>query len=167
MITQVGTDLFFNMLSYLQFALTAALSLDVAAGASQFCKPVPGGPRWPAVADWNTLNETINGRLIKAVPPGAVCQPSSPTYDNVTCASLSTGPTLWGSSEWHAKNPISPNYNDDTCLPDATAPCSADRYPAYVVNATTAAHVQAGVRFAKRTGVRLIVKATGHDWPGR
>lgn len=26
---------------------------------------------------------------------------------------------------------------------------------------------QAGVRFARDTGVRLIVKGTGHDWPGR
>jgi hypothetical protein len=167
LIVEVGAYVSFMMLFLPQLALATALSSNSAAGAAQFCKPIAGGPRWPPVAEWNALNDTVNGRLIKPLAPGAVCQPDSPTFDNVTCASLSTGPTLWGLSEYHAQNPVSTNYNDDACLPNALAPCEPDLYPAYVVNATTAAHVQAAVRFAKRTRVRLIVKATGHDWPGR
>lgn len=58
-------------------------------------------------------------------------------------------------------------YNDETCLPAAEAPCSSQGYPAYIIEATTAADVQAGILFARNTGVRLIVKATSHDVSGR
>ncbi|KAK4495007.1 hypothetical protein PRZ48_013334 [Zasmidium cellare] len=58
-------------------------------------------------------------------------------------------------------------YNDETCLPTAKTPCSTAGYPAYVIEAETATDVQAGVRFARDTGVRLIVKGTGHDVSGR
>jgi len=75
--------------------------------------------------------------------------------------------TQWANSSFKADNPFLADYNDDTCLPDPRAPCSAAGYPVYVVNATSVADVQAGVRFAKKTGVRLIVKGTGHDFPGR
>ncbi len=40
-------------------------------------------------------------------------------------------------------------------------------YPVYVVNATTVAQVQAAVNFARNTGVRLVVKNTGHDFAGK
>lgn len=37
----------------------------------------------------------------------------------------------------------------------------------YVINATTPKHVQLGVNFARNTGVRLVVKNTGHDFLGK
>jgi FAD/FMN-containing dehydrogenase len=37
----------------------------------------------------------------------------------------------------------------------------------YVINATSAADVKAGVDFAREHGVRLIVKNSGHDFVGR
>lgn len=37
----------------------------------------------------------------------------------------------------------------------------------YVINATTVEDVQAGVKFAKEHGIRLIVKNSGHDFVGR
>jgi hypothetical protein len=40
-------------------------------------------------------------------------------------------------------------------------------YPVYVVNATSSKHVKAGVDFARKHNIRLIVKATGHDYMGR
>jgi FAD/FMN-containing dehydrogenase len=40
-------------------------------------------------------------------------------------------------------------------------------YPVYVVNATTPEHVAMGVNFAAANNIRLIVKATGHDYLGR
>lgn len=36
-----------------------------------------------------------------------------------------------------------------------------------MINATTAKHVQLGVNFARTTGIRLIVKNTGHDFSGK
>jgi hypothetical protein len=37
-----------------------------------------------------------------------------------------------------------------TCLPDPDLPCSASGYPSYVVNASTAEHVKAGIDFGKK-----------------
>lgn len=98
----------------------------------QYCKPIPGSPKWPSPTAWQQLNNTIGGRLLAPTPPGAVCHPSSPTFDNATCASVFKS---WTSSDWHAQNPITADYNDDTCLPDPRAPCSASGYPAYVAAA--------------------------------
>lgn len=132
--------------------------------AEPYCKPIAGSPDWPAQSEWQAFNESISGRLIAPVPPGVVCQPLSPLYNNDSCQLLYS---QWSNSTFHAQNPFTSDYNDDTCLPSALAPCSAAGYPAYVVNATNAKHVQEGVKFAHKTGVRLIVKGTGHDWPGR
>jgi FAD/FMN-containing dehydrogenase len=40
-------------------------------------------------------------------------------------------------------------------------------YPLYVINATNVAQVQLGINFARETGVRLVVKNTGHDFSGK
>jgi hypothetical protein len=132
--------------------------------AEPYCKPIPGSPDWPSPSDWQALNNSISGRLIAPVPPGVVCQPLNPLFNNDSCQVLFS---QWSNSTFHAQNPFTSDYNDDTCLPSALAPCSAAGYPAYVVNATNAKHVQEGVKFAFETGVRLIVKGTGHDFPGR
>jgi hypothetical protein len=149
---------------FLLLPILCSLLFGLVDASTQYCKPIPGGSRWPTIQQWNKLNQTIGGRLIAPTLPGAVCQPTSAVFNNESCSELVTN---WSSSEWHCQNPVSVNYNDDTCLPNAMAPCSGNGYPEYVVNATRASDVQAAVRFAKRTGVRLIVKGTGHDYPGR
>lgn len=42
--------------------------------------------------------------------------------------------------------------------------CTHGNQPRYAVNATTPAHVAAGIKFAAENNVRLIVKTTGHDF---
>ena len=128
------------------------------------CKVDPSSADWPSKAEWNVLNQSVSGRLIAPVPIGAVCHPDRPEFNNQSCALLGQ---QWTNTSFHASNPASVDYNDDTCLPSAMAPCSPDGYPAYVVAATNAEDIQEGVKFAYRTGVRLIVKGTGHDFPGR
>ncbi|KAF2164919.1 hypothetical protein M409DRAFT_24821 [Zasmidium cellare ATCC 36951] len=54
--------------------------------------------------------------------------------------------------------------NNDSCLPNASAPCSGLGYPVYVVNATSADHVKLAIDFARDNNVRLNVKALGHDY---
>ncbi|KIX08730.1 uncharacterized protein Z518_03387 [Rhinocladiella mackenziei CBS 650.93] len=152
-----------------KFSVTAfysalLLSGIVQAGPPPYCKPIPGSSDWPSQAEWQALNTSISGRLIKPVPPGQVCQANSSSYSVVACETVIS---QWSNSSWHAQDPFTADYNDDACLPNAQAPCTAALYPAYVINATNVTHVQAGVKFAKRTGVRLIVKGTGHDIPGR
>jgi hypothetical protein len=134
---------------------------------AKFCKAVPGTPGWPHESSWNALNATLGGQLIKPVPPGAVCHPDQPTYDATNCPSVKVAWTNFSSvleapvrSAWN-------NFDNDTCLPDSQYPCSGAGYPQYVVNATNAAHVKAGVDFARKNNIRLIVKGTGHDYLGR
>lgn len=129
------------------------------------CKPLPGDLHWPSHSEWQALNSSVSGRLIKPVPPGAVCHPSWPQFDNATCELVAT--QQWASSSFHYKDPETSDYNDETCLPDPSKPCSDAGYPSYVVVAANAEDVQKAVKFAKNTGVRLIVKGTGHDFPGR
>jgi hypothetical protein len=62
---------------------------------------------------------------------------------------------------------LSVYYNDVTCLTNSLYPCNVDSYPRFALPAEKAQDVQQAVSFARETGVRLIVKGTGHDVPGR
>ena len=125
------------------------------------CKTLPESV---SLSQWGTLNNSIEGNLLHPSPPGAPCHPAQPTFDNSTCAYVSS---QWTNSTFHSNNPISADYNDESCFPDVRAPCSRFGYPLYVVNASKAEHVKQGVIFAKRHNIRLIVKGTGHDFAGR
>lgn len=50
------------------------------------CKTFPGDETWPAKAEWDAFNRTVNGRLVATVPLGAPCHGSS--FNNATCESL-------------------------------------------------------------------------------
>jgi hypothetical protein len=66
---------------------------------------------------------------------------------------------------FHADNPISfmeNNWNNDTCLPNATV-CTGEGYPIYVINGTCTGDVKKGIDFARSENICLIVKGTGHD----
>ena len=43
-------------------------------------------------------------------------------------------------------------------LNNATAPCTNDGYPSYVVNVTNVRQIQLAVNFARNNNLRLIVK---------
>lgn len=141
--------------------------LQATVGASSLCKAAPGTASWPSAQSWKQLNSSTSGHLLAPSPPGAVCHPDQPTFDNATCSYVATA---WSNCTFHANNPISvdfDNWTNDTCLPDPAAPCSAAGYPIYVVNATTAQDVSATINFARDHNVRLIVKGSGHDYLGR
>ncbi|KAJ6016193.1 hypothetical protein N7540_010784 [Penicillium herquei] len=127
------------------------------------CKSTPNDAFWPSILKWNKLNETLSGRLLHPSPPASSYH-SSHTGSNETCANVKNS---WNSFSFHQDNPISTawnNMNNDSCLPDASAPCSGLGYPVYVVNATSAQHVKLAVDFARDYNVRLNVKASGHDY---
>lgn len=111
------------------------------------CKAVPGNPDWPSPDIWKALNESIGGRLLQPTPLGAVCHPGQASYSAAQCPVVQAA---WFAEPLHSEDPVSAywsNWSRDTCLPDPRAPCSAAGYPVYVVNATTAEHVKAGVDF--------------------
>ncbi|KAL7626496.1 hypothetical protein AAE478_003268 [Parahypoxylon ruwenzoriense] len=155
------------------FVATATTGTIVSA---ESCKCAPSDPCWPKVAEWDSLNATLSGRLIKSIPPGAVCYPERPEYDRSACNDIIS---RWSSSTFHAANPISvngPYLANDSCNPiypngtsvtgDVNAGskgCSIGMYPPYVINATQADHVLEGFKFAKRWNLRLNIKNTGHS----
>jgi hypothetical protein len=117
--------------------------------AAPRCRSVPGSDEWPSAEKWAKLNETVNGYLLRPAPPGAVCHRTEPTFDASACATVQQ---TWSSEWFHSEDPVSVewnNYTNDTCLPIASAPCSADGYPSYVIDAMTAEHVKAGIDFGE------------------
>ena len=143
---------------------TCALTLTDHRKRALWCKPKYGSLDWPSAAAWKQLNESMSGRLVAATPPGAVCHPSMAEYNNASCNFVSD---QWTNTTFHALNLLSTDYNDVACLPRSDAPCNIDSYPRFVVPAETIQDVQNAVSFARETRVRLIVKGTGHDAPGR
>jgi len=117
--------------------------------AAATCKEVPGSENWPALDIWQSFNQSIGGRLIQPIPPGAVCHPGQSSYSAAQCPATQTA---WFTEAFHTEDPVSAywnNWSQDTCLPDPRLPCSAAGYPVYVVNATTAEHVKAGIDFGE------------------
>ncbi|KAK1527881.1 FAD binding domain-containing protein [Colletotrichum paranaense] len=148
----------------LLYALVA--SADIAPAR---CKVYPGDISWPSDKAWAALNERVENRLLKPRPQAAACY-SGAEYDEAACASMTA---TWTNSYTHLDDPIemfSPVYQGLTCLPPNiydSGNCTMGGFPWYVINATSAKHVQEGVKFAKETGVRLVVKNTGHDFSGK
>ena len=151
----------------MQYALLASL-LSLGDSAHATCKVVPGSQQWPSNKEWASFNKSLGGVLLQPPPPGGVCHPGEPNYNEALCPTVATE---WFTSwTFHEDNPISNaynNWNNDSCIPDPSAPCSGSGYPIYVVNATTAKHVQKAVKFARKNNIRLNVKSSGHDFLGR
>ena len=69
-----------------------ALAIDVDASVSvnlSNCKCFPGDACWPSTHDWDSLNQTVSGRLVATVPLGQACH--DPNYDPVRCQALRDG----------------------------------------------------------------------------
>lgn len=148
---------------FLIIALLGSLFLPALAFAD--CKAALDTAAWPRKAQWDALNHTIGGRLLKSPPTAAVCHPEQPAFDFERCNA-----TQWASSVTYAEDPlgiINPNWSNDSCLPSPQLPCSAQGFPVYVINASCAEHVTAGVKFARSHNIRLNVKGSGHDYLGR
>ena len=150
------------------FSILLHLLTIVNAGqSSPPCKASPGSPSWPSQSKWHALNSSISGQLLQPTPPGAVCHPGQPTYNDVTCSAVSTE---FYTVDFFAEDPITsawPSWNNDSCLPSPLTPCSGEAFPVYAVNATCAEHVKKGIDFARENNVRIVVKSTGHDYLGR
>ena len=63
-----------------------------------------------------------------------------------------------------------PIYQGKTCLPlnsPNSTSCTLGAYPPFVVNATSVAHIQLAVNFARNSNIRLVIKNTGHCYLGK
>lgn len=52
-------------------------------GKQRVCYPLPGDEEWPSIDDWDQLNATTNGRLIRGTPLAASC--FTPNLDEAAC----------------------------------------------------------------------------------
>ncbi|CAI6340144.1 unnamed protein product [Periconia digitata] len=134
------------------------------------CKTFPGDDDWPSTQRWAALNATLNGALIRAVPPLAACY-QGPFYNAAKCEDVKrqSGSSLFAKEDplipfgmWQLGNPCpipaSTNLNNS---------CNFASFPAYVVNASTVKHIQLAVNFARNNNIRVTIKNTGHDFIGR
>ncbi|TLD11900.1 hypothetical protein PspLS_11255 [Pyricularia sp. CBS 133598] len=157
-----------TLLQLLLFAVAAAAPVSGYLGdAPQQCKVTPQDEDWPTAEEWGRLNSSISGRLIKPLPPGALCHPDQSSHSTDGCLLTQS---QWRNPSFHLVDPVSvdwDNWTNDTCAPDPEFGCSDVGYPVYVVNATEPEHVQAGVDFARNNNIRLVVKNSGHDYLGR
>lgn len=151
--------MFFNTL----FLAGVALASFGAGVIAEDCKCGPGDKCWPSQEKWDKLNKKVDGRLIRTVPIGHVCH--EPTYDAAACANLQKN---WLQAETHDVDPTSimqSYWANSSCSPfdPPSKPCIIGDYVQYTINVTTQDHIKAGIKFAKKHNIRLVIKNTGHE----
>ncbi|KAH7316747.1 hypothetical protein B0I35DRAFT_503838 [Stachybotrys elegans] len=131
------------------------------------CRCFPGDTCWPKDGDWNRLNATLGGRLIKTVPIASICHDTPwSAYDAETCAALQSE---WELPATHYESPSSPmapfasNMSCDPFSPRQT-PCTLGNYASYSINASSTEHFRVALSFVRQHNLRLVVKNTGHDY---
>ncbi|KAL2175129.1 uncharacterized protein P884DRAFT_279522 [Thermothelomyces heterothallicus CBS 202.75] len=74
---------------FLAAGLLAAGAGALAIGRAAQCKCFSGDACWPPASAWNSLNETVGGRLIATVPLAEACHDHN--YDPARCQALREG----------------------------------------------------------------------------
>lgn len=155
------------MLSILDIMKLQALLANVAglasAASQPSCRYIPGDIGWPNQRQWDSLNRTVNGQLIRTLPAGHVCH--DPTYNEAQCKDLLAkwGDPFFKSSLVEAV--MTPSFVNNSCDPlgHRSDPCEIGGFTQYSINVTRPDDVVAGLKFAQRNNVRLVVKNTGHE----
>jgi FAD/FMN-containing dehydrogenase len=139
----------------------------------------------PLESDWAALNASVGGRLFSAEPFARPCfsvwegQPVTP--DAAQCAVIQDNyfngsyRTNFYSGFMHSYNEeCASNVTDQCDLSDtdavtglASGSCNQGSVSERYISVAGPADVQAALEFSFRTGVRLSVKASGHDYGSR
>jgi hypothetical protein len=132
----------------------AATRPAVRADAAAMCRCTPDKPCWPAQADWQRFGASLHGKLE---------QPQSPLEP---CRTDAAGEACAAAFR-NAKNPF--YLQDQSGGTQSTGWLGAwtAAQSAYAVVAEDSGDVAAAVDFARRYGLRLVIKGTGHDYLGR
>ncbi|KAK1962093.1 FAD binding domain-containing protein [Colletotrichum sublineola] len=141
-------------------------------GTEYECKCSPADDCWPKADTWDKLNQTVEGNLVRHIPPAAVCHNQYrgiATYDAAKCAEATAN---WTDERWQIAQPASQLWtwgSNNTCelTTDPTSTCALGNYPEFVIIAKTRDHIKAGVDFARSNNLRLVIRNTGHDFQGR
>ncbi|KAF3206691.1 hypothetical protein TWF192_005959 [Orbilia oligospora] len=92
--------------------LLAAFCFTLAACASQqSCKCRPSDPCcWPALNDWNQLNDTVNRHVIQTTPPGTARYPGE-FHNKIACEMITS---VYQSSDLIAKTSYMIDFREST-----------------------------------------------------
>lgn len=164
-------------------ALLAALLLTI-----QLVEAVPAILRVPQSA-WIELNKTINGNLHLGKPEFLPCFTSYDDGQNTrlttpnlsSCRTAASGKTDGPSIASYFGGYEVPNWsqcqaNNTGCSISALLPleaaalaqtCHQGSVPSYYIDSANPKHMHAGMIFAKKYGLPLVIKNTGHDHRGR
>jgi hypothetical protein len=135
------------------------------------CRCLPTDPCWPTSDQWQALNKSVGGRLEVSVDELDGCIGAGGAEKSEACWSQlnQTDDEFWIADQ--------PNGYQHTGLwgsehgtPGAEgegASWNTSELSAFTVLAQTESDFQQTVRFAATHNLRLVVKATGHDWYGR
>ncbi|PYI00769.1 FAD-binding domain-containing protein [Aspergillus sclerotiicarbonarius CBS 121057] len=145
--------------------------LPLVSGSAK-CRCQPSDACWPSEQDWNALNDSIHGHLVRVRPIGHVCH--EPFYNRTSC---NERVRLQTDSNWRAAQPgalQSFNWENwpqrhESCTIEAkpNSTCEQGRIPWYSAVVHSVDEIQEAVRFAKKRNIRLVIKNTGHDSSGR
>ncbi|KAF2032365.1 FAD/FMN-containing isoamyl alcohol oxidase-like protein MreA [Setomelanomma holmii] len=155
------------LLESLFVAVSFSLNVHDRSGATFGCRKIPGDEGWPSIEEWQTLNASVSGRLMKTTPAGHVCH--DPTYDAAACEALNqTWIYPWG----HFDDPsgfMAAYQQNASCNPftPQSSPCLQGNYVDYAIEVHNATDVIAGMKFAQANNIRLVIKNTGHDYLGK
>lgn len=110
----------------------------------------------------------MSGKLILNTPPAAPCYPGS-DQNAAECANVDA---QWTNSTFQSLQPIGFDYPlDNSCPPvpagQTAGTCTLGQAPVYTVNASEPEDIAAGIVFAQKNNIRLVVRNTGHDILGK
>ncbi|KAJ5697725.1 hypothetical protein N7488_011409 [Penicillium malachiteum] len=100
------------------FAVFALLSSFLAeTSAKTICKTSPNEASWSSFNEWQGLNQSIQGALIKTAPAPSSCYPGNPFDAATNCTDVTEN---WSYAAYHAAWPESVDYSvwtNNSCLP--------------------------------------------------
>ncbi|RYP17994.1 hypothetical protein DL765_004213 [Monosporascus sp. GIB2] len=141
--------------------------------SNRTCKSIPGDAGWPSWSEWAQLNTTVGGRLVATVPVAHVCHQTGPfaAFNETACEELGAA---FRNAAPETLLPVpgeilNPYWQNNTCSP-FTPPeetCELGNRAVYSINVTGPADAQAGLEFAIRNSIRLVVRNTGIDYLGQ
>lgn len=75
-----------SLLTLLCNAPLILVLLSASQVSAETCRCIPNDDCWPSKAEWNSLNSTLDGKLIATIPLATVCH--EPNYNAEQCYRL-------------------------------------------------------------------------------
>ncbi|KAI9768106.1 MAG: hypothetical protein M1840_005140 [Geoglossum simile] len=146
--------------------------------------PTPWSAQSP---DWDALNRTVNGRLHAVTPFALPCfsnyngQSIQPNPDACATTQSNYNSALFRTDSFngytHNQGEICPGPSTSQCILDnknptnpiafGNASCGQGNLASYYIEVQEPRDVQMAFEFSKKTGVRLSIKNSGHDYLSR